>query len=204
MKTPDAARGPGRDRDRSDVPSRETLRRVRARDPEALAALFEYGFDRIYGLAARMLGNREQAQDVIQEVFLRVHRSAHRLDAEREPLPWLRQITVNLCRDLWRSAGARGDRQTVSLDEHADLGATLPSDAAPTDAAVLATERERLVQHALGELPPQLREVVLLRDYETLEHDQIAALVGASGAAVRKRYSRALARLSELLEGELR
>ena len=79
--------------------SRETLLAVRRRDPEALAALFEHSFDRLYGLAQRMLGDRAAAEDVMQETYLRMHRAAATIDVERDPLPWLKSITANLCRD---------------------------------------------------------------------------------------------------------
>lgn len=204
MDKPETARATDRPGEHGNAPSRAVLEAVRRREPEALEALFEYGFDRIYALAARLLGDRAAAQDAIQEVFLKVYRSAHRIDPDRDPLPWLRQIAVNVCRDRWRSAGGGVRGASVSLDANPGLDATLPSPAPDPEADALAAERAALVRGAIDELPDQLREVVILRDWEGLDHDTIAALLGASGAAVRKRYSRALARLGELLEGELR
>jgi len=178
---------------------RDVLVGVRTRDPEALGTLFEFGFDAVYGLALRMLGRPGLAEDVTQEVFLKVHRAAESVDPDRDPLPWLRTITANLCRDHWRSFGAKVSRAAVAPEHHeADLGAP---PAAP-DRDVLAGEREAHVQRALLELPPALREVVVLRDYEGLDYETIAGVTGASNAAVRKRYSRALAALGELLQDE--
>ena len=71
------------------------------------------------------------------------------------------------------------------------------------EARLLAGERDRLVQQAILTLPEEIREVVLLRDYQGLSHEEIAEVVGASHAAVRKRYSRALARLAELLKDRI-
>jgi len=79
------------------------LERVRAREPEALAAFFERHFDRVYGLVYRLLGDRTIAEDMTQEVFLKVHRAAHQIDPARDPVPWLVTIAHNACRDLWRS-----------------------------------------------------------------------------------------------------
>jgi RNA polymerase sigma-70 factor (ECF subfamily) len=84
------------------------------------------------------------------------------------------------------------------------VAATLRNGGPGPDRRLLTTEQEEQVQRAIEALPDQLREVVLLRDYEGLEHEQIADLVGATSAAVRKRYSRALARLGELLQDEER
>src|SRR5205814_249964 len=78
------------------------LERARDRDPEALAAFFEAYFDRIYALVYRLLGNRAAAEDVTQEVFLKVHRAVDRLDPQRDPGAWLSTIAYNACRDLWR------------------------------------------------------------------------------------------------------
>ncbi len=183
--------------------SPEVLTRVRRRDPEALGLLFEVSFDRVFGLAMRMMGQRAAAEDIAHEVFLRVHRAAHTLDVHRDPLSWILTITGNLCRDHHRSFAAkvtRGSGQAED-DHEGPVGRLAGDDPGPEDQA-LARERERVVQEALLELPEQLREVVLLRDYEGFDHNTIAGMLGSSSSAVRKRYSRALARLGELLEGE--
>jgi RNA polymerase sigma-70 factor, ECF subfamily len=169
-------------------------------DPSALAALFEACFDDIYALAARMLGDRTQAEDVVQEVFLRLHKAAANLDPQRDPRPWLRTITANLCRDHFRSFGARVTRESVSVDAEPGSAAPLSSDGPAPDADLLDREKTDQVLAAVDQLPEPLREIVLLRDYENLSHDEIAEIVGASGAAVRKRYSRALSALGDLLQ----
>jgi RNA polymerase sigma-70 factor (ECF subfamily) len=174
---------------------------ARRGDPEALAELFEACFDDIYGLVLRMLGQRAQAEDVVQEVFLRLHRSCATLDPDRDPRPWLRTVAANLCRDHWRSFGAKVSMKSVPVDEDPETGPPLPSDAPTPEAEALAGERAAKVQQAIDSLPDQLREVVVLKDYEGLQHDEIAEMVGASHAAVRKRYSRALSALGEMLEG---
>ncbi|MCP4574649.1 MAG: RNA polymerase sigma factor [bacterium] len=174
------------------------LEGVRRGEPSALAALFEACFDDVYGLAVRMLGDRTAAEDAVQEVFLRLHRSASTLDPDRDPRPWLRTVTANLCRDHWRSFGARVSRQSVSVD--AEKAPPLADHGPTPEAETLAGERAGKVQEAIDQLPEEMREVVVLRDYEGLSHDEIAEIVGASAAAVRKRYSRALNRLGEMLQ----
>jgi len=169
-------------------------------DPEALAVLFEACFDDLYGLAVRMLSDHAQAQDVVQEVFLRLHKAAATLDPGRDPRPWLRTVTANLCRDYWRSFGAKVSRQGVSVDADTDTAPALPNGGPSPEAEVLDSRRNQRVQDAIDQLPEQLREVVVLRDYEDLPHEEIAGLVGATPAAVRKRYSRALSALGDLLK----
>jgi len=177
----------------------EVLLGVTRGDSEALGTLFEACFDDLYGLAFRMLGNRTAAEDAMQEVFLKLHRGAGSLDPARDPRPWLRTITANHCRDHYRSFGARVTRHSTPVDE-GDEGLQLPDGGPAPDSGTLADEKAILVQQALGELTAQDREVVVLRDYEGLDHGTIAEMLGASSAAVRKRYSRALSRLGELLQ----
>ena len=180
--------------------SRETLEGARRREPEALSEFFESLFDRTYALAYRLLGNRTTAEDALQEVFLRVHRSVHKLDPERDPSPWITTITYNVCRDHWRSFSAKLAGRSISLDDEPGLGERIANGGPTPETDVLTAERERFVQQAILQLPEDMREIVVLRDYEGLDHERIAALVGAGGPAVRKRYSRALARLAELLK----
>ncbi len=178
---------------------RELLEGVRTRDPEALSAFFEEHVDAIYDFAYRLLGERAPAEDATQEVFLRVHRAAERLDPERDPRPWLAQITRNVCRDVWRSAAYRAGRRSVSVDADEPDGVVLTAPKADPEQATLDRERDEIVQAAILKLPEGEREIVVLHDYRGLRHDEIADVVGVSHAAVRKRYSRALARLAESL-----
>ena len=190
----------------SNVPSfegldRATLERVRARDPDALAAFFERYFDRVYGLVFRMLGDRGQAEDAAADVFLKVARSADRLDPARDPMPWLATIAANSCRDLWRSGAERMRRSSVEIDDPALKLSSGRND--PVEDA-LRDERERAVREAVDALPEDLRESVLLYDYAGMSHEDIARTLGVTHDAARKRHSRALAALGKALGDRLR
>lgn len=176
------------------------LERVRARDPQALGLLFDACFGRVYSLAFRLLGQEAAAQDITQEVFLRVHKAAHQLDPQRDPVPWLLTITTNLCREKWRSRQGRQDKATTSLDADPDHTRDVPAQGAAPDAALLEAEQGRLLEDALADLPDPMREVVVLHDLQGLSHEQIAAMLDEAATAVRKRYSRALVKLRELLQ----
>src|SRR5262245_41178806 len=179
------------------------LERVRARDPEALAAFFERHFDRVYGLVYRLLGDRTLAEDMAQEVFLKVHRAAHTIDPARDPVPWLATIAHNACRDLWRSNAWKLARRAASLDGDSPLAETLSRGTNDPERDALRNERERLVQEALLELPEPLRVAIVMHDYQGLGHDEIAAMTGVNHAAARKRYSRALSALGIILRRTL-
>jgi RNA polymerase sigma-70 factor (ECF subfamily) len=183
--------------------SRETLEGAQRRDPEALGELFERHADRIYDLAYRLLGERAAAEDAMQEVFLKIYRGVPKLDIERDPAPWVLRVTQNVCRDVWRSAQYRASRRSRPIHEEVDSGLTLAAHSADPEQAMLKSERERLVQEAIMRLPPTLRVVVVLHEYMGLPHQEVADIVGASHTAVRKRHSRALAKLGRFLKGTL-
>jgi RNA polymerase sigma-70 factor (ECF subfamily) len=180
-------------------PPREELERVRDRDPEALGRFFDRYFDRIYGLAHRMLGDPNAAEDVSQEVFLKVHRAVDRLDVDRDPMPWLAAITANACRELWRGKHHKAAGRSVPLDDLADWERRHPVSGDSPERDLLSAERAAVVQGAIRELPEKLREVLVLHDWEGLSHQEIAERLDASYAAIRKRYSRALAALAKRL-----
>lgn len=184
-------------------PPRELLERVTKQESDALGTLFDHYFDLLYGLAFRLLGNRQAAEDATQDVFLKIHRGAARLDPERDPAPWLITIAVNTCRSVHRSGAARMSTRAVPVNGSTDFRAEL-TDAAPSpDEKRELGEREAAVQEALMELSEELREIVILRDYQGLGHKAIAEHVGLGHDAVRKRYSRALSQLAEALKGRL-
>ena len=203
--TPPAGAGsPGRD---DPAPGKaafgpDDLARVRAREPEALAAFFEHYFEPVFRLVFRLMGERSLAQDVTQEVFLKVHRAIHRLDIERDPSPWLTTIAYNACRDVWRSGPYRLSRRSAPLDDPA-VAPRLASHAPDPERSLIVAEREQQVRDALKRLPESLRGAVLLHDYQGLSHEQVARLTGINPAAARKRYSRALAALGAMLEETL-
>ena len=185
---------------RIDPPPRETLEGVRRRENAALTTFFELYFDLVYGVAFRLTGEVAAAEDITQDVFARVQASAHTLDASRDPAPWLVGIATNAFRDRWRSVADRIRRASVSIDGETGLRDTLAGSAPTPEQVYIGREREVRVQRALARLPEGLREVVVLHAYLGWGHDRIAESLGASHAAIRKRYSRGLAALATMLE----
>lgn len=188
----------------SPPPGAALLERVRARDPEALGEFYDRYFASVYGLVFRLLGNRAAAEDATSEVFLKVHRAAERIDPTRDPAPWLSTIATNVCRDVWRSGAYRMARRSEPVEGEVGPASRLSSREPDPESALLSSERERLVQSALNELPDALRTAIVLHDYQGLSHQDVAVATGIEHAAARKRYSRALAALARLLEGRLK
>jgi RNA polymerase sigma factor (sigma-70 family) len=184
-------------------PPRHVLERARDGDREALGVFFDHYFDLVFGLVLRLLGDRAAAEDVTQEVFYKVQRAIGRLDPARDPAAWLTAIAYNACRDVWRSGAYRLGRRSGSIDADPVVAAKLESGGGTPESDAIAHERERAVQAAILALPEPLRAVVLMHDYQGLDHLEIAEVLGVEHAAARKRYSRALAALAKLLKEQV-
>jgi RNA polymerase sigma-70 factor (ECF subfamily) len=171
-----------------------------ARDPAALAAFFEAYFPRIYGYVRGLVRDEHLAEDLTQDIFLLLHRGLPSYDPARELRPWVFAVVVNRVRDHWRSRRGRRDLERSSLDE--EESPEVPSaDPGPLEPLLAAESGER-VRAAVERLPDGLREVLYLRAFEGLEFSAIAALIGRNEVAVRKRYSRGLAELRQILESD--
>lgn len=168
-------------------------------DRVQLEQFFELYFDRLFDLIWRLTADNTVAEDLSQEVMVKVHRAADTLDPNLDPWRWLVTIALNTCRDYWDSATARQRRSHHALLDD-DEGA-LAAPVRDSDPAVVSISREEaaLVQHAIGEMPQTARTVVVLRDYEGLSYEEIADTLGMTQVAIRKRHSRGLALLGRLL-----
>ena len=180
----------------------EAFERVRAGDQQALGEFFDHYFPRVFATVYRLVGNRALAEDVTQGVFLRLQSSLARVDGSRDLAPWLFTVCVNACRDHWRSSWWRMSRRSVSLEDPTVMAALISYDRDPEESA-LAKARDRRVQAALAHLPSTLRVAVVLHDCDGLGHEEIARITGVSHAAARKRHSRAIKLLGDLLRSQV-
>lgn len=167
--------------------------RSRSRDAEGFERIVRRHERRVYGVARRLLGRAEDAEDAAQEAFLRLYRALDRLDPTRPVLPYLYRLTVNVCRDMGRR---RRLREVSSLTE-------VPPDREPVDrgvdparAARLAEER-RIASDALATLPEKQRAALVLRDLQGLSTREVAEVLGTSEVTVRTQISRARLKVKE-------
>jgi RNA polymerase sigma-70 factor (ECF subfamily) len=152
---------------------------------------------RVMTLAVRLVGARDDARDVAQEVFLRAFKYLHRLDLQKPVEPWLVRITVNVCRDTLRSRQRRSD--TFVREEQPDT-----ADRAPDPYVDLAHKQERaILQQALETLPEKERLALLLRDVEGLPTSEVASLLGSSETTVRSQVSRGRLKLKAAIDRRL-
>jgi RNA polymerase sigma-70 factor (ECF subfamily) len=165
------------------------VRRVLDGDAEAYALLVDRYSERCARYAARVVGNREDAEEAVQDAFVRAYRALGDY-RERDRFPaWLFRILINQCRTAAQRA-ARREQTFPALDPEMVGGAAAPDEE--------YAERDRLAR-ALATLRPEQREAVVLRLGEELTYDEMAALTGAGVSALKMRVARAVARLRELL-----
>ena len=169
------------------------VERVLSGDAEAFAVLVDRYYDRYTRYAVHLLGNREDAEEALQDAFLRAYRYLGSYEERERFASWLLRIVVNQC----RTAAARRRRR-----EHAfpDVDpAELELAAGEVDDGERHDLRDRL-DRALARLPADQREAVVLRYADDLSYEDMSAVTGAGVSALKMRVQRAFARLRELLQ----
>ncbi|NBT90158.1 MAG: sigma-70 family RNA polymerase sigma factor [Verrucomicrobia bacterium] len=191
-----------------EVSDEELMTRIREGDEEAFRVLIERHQDRVYGTVARMMGGAgPEAEEVAQDIFLRVWRSAGTYRAEGKFTTWLMTVVRNL---VFTRAGQRKRRKDIDGEDRVDeeTGESLmeshPDGSTPTPLANLAyADLAKAVEEACRELPENQRMVVHLRQYEGMEFEEIAKITGMSLTAVKALMFRARESLKKKLSGYL-
>jgi RNA polymerase sigma-70 factor (ECF subfamily) len=148
----------------------------------------------VYQLALNLLGDREEALDLSQEVFLRVFRMIHRFRGQSALRTWIFRIVVNQARNRQRWWRRRHRRQQVSLDEHVEQHGELAVRGDESLAPDRELDRKELaarIWRALDALPFDQRTVVVLREIDGLSYDEIAFSLGVTLGTVKARLTRA-------------
>ena len=175
---------------------RSLLRRLRDRDERAFRELVSAHRDRVYNITFRMLGNRAEAEDVAQEVFITVFKTIESFREESKFSTWLYRVAVNHCKNRIKYLARRHDRDRDELDEtnanssssDAQISAPIPS--AP-DRALEGAQMEKILQEAIAALEEDQRLVVVLRDVEDLSIEEICEITGLPDGTVKSRLHRA-------------
>jgi RNA polymerase sigma-70 factor (ECF subfamily) len=175
----------------------DLLRAVARGDEAALAGIYDRYRLILFGLILRILNDREEAEDVLQEAFLQVWRRANDFNETRgRAFTWLVTIARSRALDRLRSAGSRGrvarEAAAVAPDEIGDAA----------DEA-MRSERATIVRQALAELPEDQRRALLLAYFEGLTQTEIATRLGAPLGTVKTRTRSGMIRLRELLRNKL-
>ena len=172
------------------TPSRSTDQLIESclrGDQSAWDAIVQQYWRRVFNVAYKFVGRHEEAEDLSQEIFLKVYRALHTFDQRANFQTWLISISRNLCIDHYRSV--RRERETV--DRHIDASELSPAAPGP-DALSRLHRRDRrdLLRRGMLALPDTLRTAVLMRDIQDLSYREIAARLDLPEGTVKSRINR--------------
>jgi RNA polymerase sigma-70 factor (ECF subfamily) len=186
----------------------QLVERAQAQDETAFEQIMNLYADRLYNYILRMVGNPTDAEDLLQEAFLRAYQGLPSFDGRASLSTWLYRIATNLCIDHQRKRARRV--QTVSYfaweDEEGETSEWEFPDTQtpdPLDAA-LSRELQQVVEHAIGTLSPKLRTVLLLYDVENLSYEEIARVLKIPIGTVKSRLNHARGQIQKQVEVYLR
>jgi RNA polymerase sigma-70 factor (ECF subfamily) len=182
------------------------VRRCVSGDAVAWDEIVQRYHRRIYNICYRFAGSSDDAQDLTQEVFIRMYRTLNSYDVGRGAfMTWVTTLTRNLLVDHFRKT--KHDRLTDSLDatasDHPDampLSERIPDDGPAPDSGVQSRETRDAVHQALQKLSPELREAVILRDLQDMDYREIATVLKVPEGTVKSRINRGRAELARLLQ----
>lgn len=181
------------------------VRRCQSGDAGAWEQLVQHFNRRIYNICYRFTGSGDDAQDLTQEVFIKVYRTISSYDTDKGSFQtWVTTMTRNLLVDHFRKS--KQDRATDSMDEPVteesdslSLSDQIQDQGPSPDQRLQTRETQRMVQKALQKLSPELREAVILRDLQDMDYRDIALALKVPEGTVKSRINRGRTELARLL-----
>jgi RNA polymerase sigma-70 factor, ECF subfamily len=170
---------------------RDTVAAARAGDLEAFELLMRQHERLVLATALRLTGNMEDAQDISQEVFLRLYKNLGKVQAANALPAWLYRVTVNACHDL---------RRRKPASSPVEMAAELVASGMDPQTNLTRAERRRALEMSLRILPEKERAALVLRDLEGLSTEEVARALGSSEATVRSQVSKARAKVHDFVE----
>lgn len=177
---------------------------ARKGDQRAFAEIVELYKDKIFHLAYRMLNNRHEAEDIVQETFLRVYKNLDRYDENQKFSTWIYRIGTNLCIDRLRKR-----KPSYSLDadmndqEGMDGYSMIPSDDRSPETEMLLSETQRIIHESIESLPAKYKTIMLLRYIQDLSLQEISEVLDLPVTTIKTRVHRGREFLRKKLEFKL-
>lgn len=178
----------------------DLVARANSGDSAAFAELVERYHRPVVHFTQRMVGSREDAEDIAQESFVRVYRYLHRLEPQAKFSTLLFGISRNLALNFLRDSGRRGRGVTYSLTDRDNQDIPLEDDSLRPDRIARLNEIEQRVEAGIMQLSPKHREVLVLRELQGLDYASIAEIVKCRKGTVKSRIARAREQLRAVLE----
>jgi RNA polymerase sigma-70 factor (ECF subfamily) len=173
---------------------------VRAGNSDAFRVLVERHSRSVFRLAFRMTGNEQDAEDLVQETFLRAYRQVARFDGRASFGTWLYRIAANCSLDLIRVRKRRQEQQTPVDGEGRELAASVAAGDPTPDRLAFSGELQQLLAPALDQLSPMERTAFVLRHYEGMGIEEIGRALGVHTGAAKHSVFRAVQKLRRALE----
>ena len=198
ITNPDAQPSP----EEANVRDQADMERLIAGHDAALNDLMERHATPMFHFLCRMVGNEDDANDLAQETFVRVFKSCKSFRTNENFSTWLYTIAANLARNhfRWRARHPNVSLETETGDTEQTLGSTLPASGPGPNEQALAAERAAAVRTAIGKLPEDLREAIVLCEWEERSVAEAAAILETTPKAVESRLYRARQMLRERLK----
>jgi RNA polymerase sigma-70 factor (ECF subfamily) len=173
---------------------------ARSGDSEGFRLLVDKHSRNVFRLAFRMTGNEQDAEDVVQETFLRAYKQLDRYEARASFATWLYRIAANYSLDLIRVRKRHQEHREVNTNEDSDVMQSIPGTEPAADRIVFSGQVKDRVNAAMEELSPQERTAFVLRHFEGLSIEEIGAALGTGANATKHSIFRAVQKLRRSLE----
>jgi RNA polymerase sigma-70 factor, ECF subfamily len=181
-----------------DVTDQHLIERVLGGETEAFGTLVHRWERHIYGLTLRMLGHSEDARDATQETFISAYTNLKSFRGDAKFSSWLYRIALNVCHSRLRRRSRRPD---ASLEEQfEEVGFEPPSPGAGADERLLGEQVSAQVRRALGAIPAEMRQVIVMKEYQDLKFHEIAEILDIPVSTVKTRMYTGLKELRKRLE----
>ena len=181
----------------SSNPDLELAERHRYGDPRAFEEVYQRFAQKVFNLALRMAGSKDEAEDLTQEIFLRIYRKLGSFQGRSKLETWIYRVTLNCCRS---KLGRRRYPMQPLAEENDGQGTELVDESRTPEEKTLAADAATQVGRALRGVKPRFREAVVLRDLQGLSYEEIAEILNIRIGTVRSRIARGRERLKVLLE----
>ncbi len=185
------------------------VRRLKQRDESAFQEMVRSYQQQVYNLVFRMLGNREESEDLAQEVFVTVFKSIDNFRGDSKLSTWIYRIAVNHCKNRFKYLARRMQHASQTLDEVSERNVTgrdggptmlLQSQISEPDKVVEGIQLEEAIQREIAALEEDQRVLIILRDIQGLSYAEIANITGLAEGTVKSRLHRARMSLKDNLK----
>lgn len=173
-------------------------------DQQAFAELVDLYQDKLYHMAHRMLNNRQEAEDIVQDTFLRVYKNLDRFDETLKFSTWIYRIATNLCIDRLRKRKPAFSLDAESQEyEGLDGYSMIPSDNRTPESELILSDTQRILHQAMESLPPKYKSVMMLRYIQDMSLQEVGDILGMPVTTIKTRVHRGREFLRKKLEHRL-